>query len=102
MISSLFGYFTASAIPEAPPLPDIFKKPSTLELELKAVKLRPALGRNKPKMDDDYDMIRLTELYIRDILSVKLKHVEVPPRAKEWRPRHPVLQEFMSKAVLIN
>ncbi len=42
-------------------------------------------------------MITVADAYIQDILKVKLKHIEVPPRNKEWKPRHPVLCELLEK-----
>ena len=95
MFSSIVNYlYKTNSIPDAPPIP-----PITLEEELKNFKFKPALGRSKPKIetDEDYEQIRLADLYIKDILKVKLKHIEVPPRVNYWEHRHPVLQELTQK-----
>ena len=105
MIHSIFGYFTTPAIPNAPPIPDLNKKVVlTLENEIKQFKFKPALGRNKPKIDKDneYNMIRLTDLLFKELLNVKLKHVDIPDRNNKWEFRHPVLKELAAKAILIH
>lgn len=96
MISSLVYYITGynSNIPTAPPIQEL----SPLEKEIKEFKFRTALGRNKPKIEEEeFEMIKVADAYIQDILKVKLKHIEVPPRKKEWKPHHPVLCELLEK-----
>jgi hypothetical protein len=95
MFSTLLYYITGynSNVPVAPPIQEL----SPLEKEIKEFKFKTALGRNMPKIkNEDFEIIKISDVYIKDILSVKLKHIEVPPRKNNWKPRHPVLCEILS------
>ncbi len=73
--------------------------------ELNSVKLKPiktiipAPARNMPRMNK-FKLHMLNKAQLHAILNVKLKPVKLSTKPTTYLPRHPVLQELLSKHLI--
>ena len=115
LLSSLWTYSdeekTPSVIPQPPPLPSTIslKTPTKTQKmliskeDLKKVKLKsvsniiPGPARNMPLMDK-FHLGMLNKAQLKEILNVKLRHVEQEEKQHiVYPPKHPVLRELLNK-----
>jgi hypothetical protein len=91
---SIWEYLWGAPEPEKPKI----CSEDLLKVKLKPPKeKKPALARNMPK---HFDLLRLDQSQLDEILSVKLKHVVVPERPKIWLSANPLLRELQEKIPL--
>jgi hypothetical protein len=94
MFHYLNALFYGSTIPEAPPLPSPFEE----ELVLVKSKLKPQLGRNKPKQFTP-SLTLPKQVLLREIKKTKnnlKKALRTSYKGRTYLPRHPVLLELLT------
>lgn len=72
-----------------------------LSVKLKPVKnVIPAPARNMPCINK-FELHKLNQAQLKEILNVKLKHVKQREKTKKYEPRHPVLKELLERRPVI-
>ena len=80
MLAYLYSWiYPCDTVPIAPPL-----TPS--------IRLTPLTQLKVPNVYSTPNRIQLS-----DVLSVKLKKTDIPPKSIEYEPKHPVLRELLMK-----
>jgi len=94
MFHYLNALFYGSSVPEAPPLPTPFEE----ELVLVKGKLKPQLGRNKPKQFTS-SLTLPKQVLLHEITRTKnnlKKALTTSYEGRTYLPRHPVLLELLT------
>ena len=71
-------------------------RPVSKERKIRKIK-KPALARNMPCSISNFHLLKLNRNQMKEILNVKLKHIDVPDRKTSWDTPHPVLRELLTK-----